>query len=432
MFIIRKVKGFVSSGIGKDVILTLVSQLVIMIVLLCTNKILSNILSVEDFGRYNIIRRSTSVLSFILLGGLGISLPRYLSLYIAKKYYRKSFSAVYASWFYVLIIAIITFVIYLFLYKRLARIVIGELDLSFYLLCFLYALSLSLNSFIYAYYRGIGQFKQFNISQIICQLLMLVPFMFRIDQLPQIIFLWTGLNMAFSGMILIREHHIYENVMIQFMACLPEVKVQLNIISCYSLPRLLGDFFLFAYSAFPVIYIGNKFGLDSASFYSVGVSLVTMITPIFSFLGVILLPAVSKLFSANKLKDADRIVTKLAMGYGVIAVMMTVLLFIGMRYMILIFFSEDYLDAMDIGRVISLSLLPQAMYLLYRNPNDAVSVFPFNTIIVGISFAFLVLGLLHSVSLEECAYVYLFAAMIQGLCSLLTWVILIKKRLHGV
>lgn len=429
---LRYYKGLVSSGIGKDVILTFLSQIVIMLVLLCSNKLLSNILCVEDFGRYNIIRRGSSVISFILLGGLGISLPRYLSLYLAKKCYKNSICIILASWLYILIITVITFAVYCLLYEKAAYLVIGDSDLSFYLLCFLYALSLALNSYIYAYYRGLGQFKQFNVSQIICQLLMLLPFIFPVANLSLIICLWTGLNLAFSITILLIECHRYLNVITPMLSYIQGVKKQLVVIARYSLPRLVGDFFLFAYSAFPVIYIGNKFGLYSASFYSVGVSLVTMVTPIFSFLGVILLPAVSRLFSENRLKDANRIVSKLALGYSAIALMMTVLLFLGMRYLILIFFSEDYINATYIGRVISLSLLPQAMYLLYRNPNDAVSEVPFNTIIVGVSFLILVLGLFRSSSLEQCAYVYLYAAIFQGLTSFLTWFVLIKKRLHGV
>lgn len=78
------IKSRFSKGLGQDVLWTLIGQVLLMLVLLIINKFLSNVLSIEDFGRYNVIRRSTTVLSFMLLGGLGIAMPRYLPVYASK------------------------------------------------------------------------------------------------------------------------------------------------------------------------------------------------------------------------------------------------------------------------------------------------------------------------------------------------------------
>ena len=83
-----KIKHLKATELRRDILWTLSGQVIIMLVLLLLNKILSNSLTIEDFGRYNVLKRSTSVLSFVLLGGLGISMPRYLSIAVSKRQYR--------------------------------------------------------------------------------------------------------------------------------------------------------------------------------------------------------------------------------------------------------------------------------------------------------------------------------------------------------
>ena len=69
------------SKMSKDVIWTFTIQMAIMLCAFAITKILSNRLSVDDFGQYNLIKRSVQVLSFVMLAGVGIALPRYIPLY---------------------------------------------------------------------------------------------------------------------------------------------------------------------------------------------------------------------------------------------------------------------------------------------------------------------------------------------------------------
>ena len=190
---------------------------------------------------------------------------------------------------------------------------------------------------------------------------------------------------------------------------------------------MIGDFFLFAYSAFPVLYIANKLGCDQASYYSVGISLVSMVTPVFSFLGVVLLPSVSKMIANNQMNRANRLVCNVAYVYLCLAIIFILVLYFGMDLVIHLFFADKYLVAKEIGQILILSLLPQSMYLLFRNPNDAASIFPFNSLILMISFTVLVCGFLFFDSLRQYAYVYLFVAVIQCVLSIIVWFNFVKK-----
>lgn len=422
-----KIKHLKATELRRDILWTLSGQVIIMLVLLLLNKILSNSLTIEDFGRYNVLKRSTSVLSFVLLGGLGISMPRYLSIAVSKRQYRSIKSLVVGSWIYLTIILLFVSFLYLILYSQLVDLVLGTDNFLFYVICLLYAMTSSANSYIYAYYRGIGQFKSFNICQIISQLLQLVPFIFMLNDLFSIICTWTSLNVLFILCIIIKEYRSYHRIILGFHVSLLFVWRKFKTLVAYSFPRLIGDFFLFAYSAFPVLYIANKLGCDQASYYSVGISLVSMVTPVFSFLGVVLLPSVSKMIANNQMNRANRLVCNVAYVYLCLAIIFILVLYFGMDLVIHLFFADKYLVAKEIGQILILSLLPQSMYLLFRNPNDAASIFPFNSLILMISFTVLVCGFLFFDSLRQYAYVYLFVAVIQCVLSIIVWFNFVKK-----
>ena len=422
-----KIKHLKATELRRDILWTLSGQVIIMLVLLLLNKILSNSLTIEDFGRYNVLKRSTSVLSFVLLGGLGISMPRYLSIAVSKRQYRSIKSLVVGSWIYLTIILLFVSFLYLILYSQLVDLVLGTDNFLFYVICLLYAMTSSANSYIYAYYRGIGQFKSFNICQFISQLLQLVPFIFMLNDLFSIICTWTSLNVLFILCIIIKEYRSYHRIILGFHVSLLFVWRKFKTLVAYSFPRLIGDFFLFAYSAFPVLYIANKLGCDQASYYSVGISLVSMVTPVFSFLGVVLLPSVSKMIANNQMNRANRLVCNVAYVYLCLAIIFILVLYFGMDLVIHLFFADKYLVAKEIGQILILSLLPQSMYLLFRNPNDAASIFPFNSLILMISFTVLVCGFLFFDSLRQYAYVYLFVAVIQCVLSIIVWFNFVKK-----
>lgn len=431
MNIINIIKLKFSTGIGRDIIWTLIGQVSAMLILLVVNKILSNYLTIDEYGKFNIVKRSTSVLSFVLLGGMGITLPRYLSIYIVKAQPRNTQSVLLSSCVYILLVFLSISLLYLFLYNRLASLVVGSYDFKFYIVCLLYSLSLALISYMAAYYRGIGKFRKFNISQILFQSLMLIPLLLEIRNLYFILLFWTIANFIAIVCFFMLEIIKFKYIVRHFRPEFQHIKRIFFKVVFYSLPRLCGDFFLFAYSAFPVIYVGNKLGLEYASYYSVGLSLVTMFAPVFSFLGVILLPLVSKQLSSNNAKLAESVVSKLTIFYLLLAVVFTIIMYFGMKYMILMFFAEKYMPALEFAKIISISLLPQSMYLLYRNPNDAVSTVPYNTIILAVCFVLLICGFYYFHKLLQFAYVYLVVACIQCFLSILVWKILIYRKIKA-
>jgi hypothetical protein len=92
-----------------------------------------------------------------------------------------------------------------------------------------------------------------------------------------------------------------------------------------------------------------------------------------------------------------------------------------------LFFSEEYLVTKELSQILLLSILPQALYLLYRNPIDAISVIPYNTINLCICLTVMVIAFSYSQSITQLAWAYLTVSLLQGGISWLTWTILKHK-----
>ena len=418
----------IRTRMGRDAIWTFSSQIVVMLCLLLLNKILSNTLSVEEFGQYNVIRRSSAVLSFVILGGMGISLPRYLPYFQGKFEYNSMRYTILSS----LVILIITFAVVLLICMlwepALSTLIIGEEDRVLYHIVILYSLGSAACSLVYAYYRGMSQFKAFNISQIGFQVLITLPvILFMSMKITTIFEWWTILSILFAMTLFIFEYYRYRSILFKHLRIKTFID-NFKIITSYSFPRLIGDFLLFSLNAFPLIYLGSAEGLSFASYYSVGVSLVTIVSPVFSILGVILLPYVAKLVAANQLHDAARTIRKLLIGYMVVSIFLTIVFYAFMPLFIQFFFSSEYISTTSCSRVLILSILPSSIYYLYRNPIDAASVTPYNTFILLICLMLMVGLFLLSDDMIDYAWAFLVVMSVKGSCSILVWQFILKKR----
>ena len=322
---LRIIKDKLNSNMGKDVVWTFSLQIVIMVCLFGTNKIISNRLSIDDFGQYNVIKRSVQVLSSIMLAGVGIALPRYIPLYKNNTPPRKIKPLLSASLIYVLAISLIVLLSCIIFSDQLHSIIIGnDKNLELYYIALAYAFILTLAQFSYAYYRGIGNFKMYNGAQLIIQIVLVVPLIVLPILTTTKIFLYWGI-ITLTLIVFYLGKIIYENSLLSFnKKDYSATKSDLGTVVKYSSSRLIADFFLFSLSAFPLIYISNSVGLQYTAFFSVGITFVTMATPFFSFMGIILLPYVSKAIVRYELKETQVFIRKLAIIYFATAILATI------------------------------------------------------------------------------------------------------------
>ena len=416
------IKAKFSSGMGKDVIWTFSLQITIMLCSFAITKLLASRLSIDDFGQYNVIKRSVQVLSFVMLAGVGIALPRYIPLYRNAVPPRPIAPLLGASLIYIIGVSLLVFLGCMVFSTQMQDVIIGQSgNLSLLLIALAYAFTLAMAQYAYAYYRGIGNFKWYNGAQLALQLAIVLPLVLLPVLTVKAVFLsWlviTALMVVFFLYRGVSSLHTPHSSLLE----------NLRTIVRYSSGRLVADFFLFSLSAFPLIYISNAQGLQPTAYYSVGITFVTMVTPVFSFMGIILLPYVSECIAKGELKAANRFINRLSLLYVGASLFITAILYAFTSFLTSLLFADSYLVATDLTRIMILAILPQTIYLLYRNPIDAVSVIPYNTIILGICLVVMVVSFSLSTSLTQFAWAFLAVSALQGLLSWLTWRLIRKK-----
>ena len=425
---LKFIKGNLGSGMRRDVVWTFAIQILIMLCSFAINKLLASRLSIDDFGQYNVIKRSVQVLSFVMLAGVGIALPRYIPLYRNGNPPRRIVPLLSASFIYILGISLVVFLVCMLFSTQMQDIVIGQSDnMALLLVALAYAFILAMAQYVFAYYRGIGHFQWFNGTQLAMQLLIIVPLvLLPVLTVSNVFESWLIITILLVAYLAGRELWRFIRRGGTFTSETP-LKTHLATIIKYSSGRLVADFFQFSLSAFPLIYISNAQGLQPTAYYSVGITFVTMVTPIFSFMGIILLPYVSEAIAKNELKSANRFISRLFMVYVGSSAFITLVFYLFIGFLTTLFFAESYLVTTDLSRIMILAILPQAAYMLYRNTIDAVSVVPYNAIILGICILAMVVSFMLSTTLTQFAWSYLGVSILQGFLSWITWRIIRKK-----
>lgn len=409
------------TGLGKDIVVTLVAQILVMVLGLIINKLLSVKLGVDGYGQYSIIRKSSSVLSFVLLSGMGIALPRFFSMYRAQGAFLQAKSTVNAALLLILTTSIIVIPIGFLLNSQLAPLITGSTDSHLYKAAWLFALGTTFSSFLFAYYRGADSFVQFGISQIAIQLLMAIAAIFFGAHLQLLIYLWAALSIGYVVVALLFEYLKNPILATKVIHWKSSVQPELTTLFRYGSPRMVGDFFLFSLAAVPLIIINQKSGLQASSYFATGITLTALVTPFFGFLGMVLLPHVSSSVARGTFSESDRLIRQLTVGFLVVSILAITVLWTGIDLFIGLFFSQAFLPARAVSRIIVLSIIFEAIYLLLRNPIDAASHFPYNTINLLISLV--LLGILFQLakSLNDFAWSYLAVSAFKAGASWLSW-----------
>lgn len=425
---LKSIREKLSSDMSRDVIWTFSIQILVMLCSFAINKLLANRLSIDDFGQYNVIKRSVQVLSFIMLAGVGIALPRYIPLYRNSQPPRRIMPLLVASMIYIIGVSTAAGLIVMLFSARMQDIIIGQNDNQGLLLIALaYAFVFALSQYVLAYYRGIGNFRWYNGANLGIQLACIVPLiLLPVLTTTSVFASWLIMALLFVGFYLGRElwnkRHSLSTPDASF-------RDSLRTIIKYSSGRMVADFFQFSLSAFPLVYISNTQGLQATAYFAVGITFVSIITPFFSFMGIILLPYVSQAIARHEMAAANRLITRLSLIYAATAISIILVLGLFTEFLTRLLFASDYVVTVPLTRIMILAILPQAAYMLYRNTIDAVSVIPFNAIVLGLCIAAMTAGFMLSGSTTHYACVYLAVSTLQGLLSWLIWQFLRKKAL---
>lgn len=410
----------------KDLLITFVGQFVVMFLSFLMNKIISNYFSIEDYGIYNIIRRIVSVVTYVMIMALGIAIPKYIAeakakrdeIQVAKYYNGGMFIVVLAS----MVMAILLMVFkdgisYMFFAEQ------GYDHLMFPII--VYSIGSTLITYAYSYYRGINAFVKYNVINIVMQIIQIIVLFVINDSLYHLFWGW-GILLIIYGLLEIICTYVRGGV--EFSKACIDIKAIKELL-IYSIPRVPGEFVLFAYSLIPLTIISNKFSLGEVGLFSAALSINSLITPLFSLVGTILLPLVSKSVALKNNQDVKQKINLLAGIYLFVSGVAITFIYLFGELVIVILYSREYLDSLPLVKILIIAIIPNAFYLLLRNPLDGISRMPYNTMMLVLSFIVYVVLLVLAPTVEYCAYATIIAYVILGGGSFIIWKLISKHTL---
>ncbi len=416
----------------KDFLITVFGQVIVLVITFLVNKILANYVSTEEFGVYNIARRLSDVVSYIALLAMGIAVPKYLAEYKARNDEGGVHLFWMASLFLVLSASVIIAVVVYFARVPIMKGMFGVYGYEKYALAaIIYAVGCAFSTLIYSYCRGVGYYYKYSFIQIGIQIVFFVVVLI-FNSNSFYILIVTGLVYLLASLAVV-IFYIWKKRKLVRQFKTPKLYVKpVKELLIYGLPRVPGEFVLFAYNLVPLVIISNKFDLTQSAYFSASLSVNTTITAAFGFIGVMLLPAVSSAIATHKFKSVDKNISLLCLLYVLISGLGIIFVYFCGEWLIKLLYSEEYISATLILIITSVAILPRAIFLLLRNPIDAVSRFPYNTINLAISFAITCIGMLFANSIQLCAWVYVIGYCVLAVLSFVTWMFCRRRVIKSI
>lgn len=288
----------------------------------------------------------------------------------------------------------------------------------------LYIIGISLSAFITAYYRGTNHLWLFNLIQFLLQLIVFLILLF-VTFNPINLITWVGISwiifsVFFFMIIIFKQPLLFRKIYdMQIMNGIYEL-------SRFGAPRIIGEFALFGYFAVPLIILSSRNELLSVAFISIPISFFQLISSVFGFAGYVLLPHVSAGMVNGNFPSVRKDIRKMEIIYLIGSLSGVVIMLILAPLLTRLFFSTNYLSTVPYTRIMCISIIPYAFYLLYRNPLDAVSHFPWNSINLVISLLVVSVLIIFTHTLTDYALAYMCSSLVLGILSWCAWKRVIK------
>ena len=377
-----------------DVIYTFAGQICVMLVLFGMNKYLSMVFQPELYTIYNIAYKSSGVLAMASVFCLGIAVPRYIALYVAQGKKERSAGLVQAAFFMMMVLICLLIGLYAFLPVNWGQLIFNTNEYDTLLGgIIIYGIGLSLTIFMFNFYRGIEDYKKYNGSQIIVQLFTFCISLSCSYDISLMMMVWgLGLSaFASIGLGIIYKQEYNRSIYNVFAGKKSDIGTNVFELLKFCLPRVPGEILLFSLSVIPLVILNEKLGTMATGGFVVALMINGAVTPLYGLTGTVLLPYVSRLLGeTGSVASASSKINKLIFIYGISSLLIIAGVAVFANTVLWILFDSTYIVYADQVRLLIITVLPNSIYLLLRNPLDAASVVPFNTINLIVAFVILI------------------------------------------
>lgn len=415
MRLLSKLKG---SHLTRDLSYVFLSQIIIMICAFALNKIVSISAGVEGYGLYNLINKFAYILNSFMAGGVVIALPRALARY---SYYDSNIKAyLYPSALRILIGYTVLFGLIIIINPSFfSEFFFKENGLYYVLLAtFLKAFVQAYGMINYSYFQGCGNYKMYNKTQIVADLLLVALSFVARAELLKMIFVSYSFMVLFHFFVMKKWILKGKGTRVLEKRYLNKASKSLAI---YGFPRMVHKFIFQIQNILPSIIILHKLTYNDVGLFAAGMTVKNTIAPIFAITSSVLLQRISLYQKKGDLRLIQKIMTLLTLTFLVISILGVIAILVFDRLIILFLFSNEFIAVTEVLIYFALSIIPSSLHQLFCSPLDALSKTPYNLYTVIISTVIFLFMLFRANSIYACSRAYLYCSIISCLLTLFFW-----------
>jgi O-antigen/teichoic acid export membrane protein len=411
---------------------TLLSQILSLFLSVLGLKLAASLFDTSDFGLYNVIRRYISILNYPLLMGLGISIPIYLSKSFLSRDSQAKYVSTAISWWIFFTLGLFCFS--LILPGWITRVILGK---GFEFLTWPVLLGFSglyLYTILYGTYRGEQSFLRANIYQLIfAGLTPLIALYFSYGIVERFFLIYSSF-MFISNFFVLIDLYFRKLLLFPTIGDLTNIS---KIFFKFGFPRIPGEFSLFGLMSAPLFFIAKYESLEIAGYLAVGFTLVQLVSSLFEFIGTLMLSKSAQLISEGEFLKLNHLV-RLQTKYSFLAsIFISSIIYLNIDYLLFFLDNNSFVQHIDYIKMVIFCIPFYIIYLLIRNPQDALSIKPFNTYNLVVCFFVQVLFLLLTFMFTSHEFKFLLYHLsviipfvLLGILSFFSWNFQIKKYLE--
>ena len=375
------------------------------------------------FSEYTLSRRNISFLQPLLMIGLGVAVPRYVSIHPKRD------SFLPASLILMTIVSLLFLLVLTLGSRFFSNLFFGDFKYQNYILplCIL-LIGYGFHAILYGYLRGKKEVYFSNLIQLVNIGLLPISVLLYTQNVQQLLLL-NGLFLLVSCLIFGLYVFIKRQIKLDIQSCWEDAKLMLN----FGLPRILGDFALLAMLTFPTyIVLSLQKNVLTGGDVAYSITLLNLVGAAFGPLSLVLLPEIGG-FLAEKRID---LIKKRFYVFVLSGIILTLI-----GYLTFYFFHEVILNLLlgidhrqeifEIAQIVLLGSFGYVLYIILRSFLDAIHVQAKNAanlIIVLIIYVLLIVyGNSNDVPLTDYLYYFVVSLNILGILTLIKTYLSVKN-----
>ena len=365
------------------------------------------------FSEYTLSRRNISFLQPLLMIGLGVAVPRYVSIFPQRN------SFLPASLFLMSIVSILLLMILTFGSAVFSNLFFGNEKYQIYILPMaLLLVGYGFHAILYGFLRGKKEVYFSNLIQLLNIGILPVLVLFYTQDVKLLLYI-NSVLLLFNCLIFITIVFIKNGIKIELQSCKEDAVVMLK----YGLPRVLGDFALLALLTFPTyIALSMQKNVLVGGDVAYSITLFNLVGAAFGPLSLVLLPEIAG-FLAEKRVD---LIKKRFYVFLVISLLLTLF-----GYALFYFFHDVVLNVLlgnkhrssifEIASIVLLGSFGYVLYIVLRSFLDAIHVKAKNAtnliVSLGVYVLLILYGYSKDVSLNSYLYYFVMSVNVLGILT---------------